>query len=136
MTYERDPNLPWYVRDGNHPATKLSGLVFAFFMMPFLVVIAWLKAPEFDPYTTSFFTKTYIEPTLDMPGELRIAGWVFIGIGALLMFAAVNGLVKARVRFREIWVVLWVSISIALFGGAFFVAADSAQSRIEREQAK
>lgn len=134
MTYERDPDLPWYVRDGNHPATKASGLLFALFIMPCLVVIAWMKAPGFDPYSMSFFTKTYVEPSPEMPGELRIAGLVFIGIGSLLLLAGINGLAKARVRLREIWMVLWIGFCIVLFGSAFFVAADSAKDRIEQEQ--
>ncbi len=134
MTYKRDPKLPWYVRDANHPATKASGLVFAYFMMPFLVGIAWWKAGEFDPYTTSFFTKTYVEPSASMPDELRIVGCVLIAIGALLIVSCASGLAKARVTFREIWIVIWIGICVAAFGSAFFVAADSAQDRIEQEQ--
>lgn len=133
MTYQRDPNLPWYVRDGNHPATKFFGLAFAFIMMPMLVVIAWINAVEFDPYSTSFFTKVYVEPTHEMPVEMRIAGGVFITIGLLLAGLAISGLAKARVSFREIGVVLWASICIAMLGGAFFVAANSAEERIKQE---
>ncbi len=133
MTYRRDPNLAWYVRDSNHPATKASGLLFAFIVMPVLIVLAWIKASDFDPYTTTFFTKAYVEPTASMPDELRIVGGLLFVIGVGLMLICTHGLVKARVTFRDIWIVMWVSVSIAAFAGAFFVAADSAAVKIEQE---
>ena len=60
----------------SHPVKRIAGIVFALVLMPLLVVIGWNKAVQFDPYAMSFFTKTYVEPTPDMPEQIRIAGWV------------------------------------------------------------
>lgn len=135
MTYKRDPDAAVYVRDSNHPATKFMGRLFAFLFMPLLVVAAWWKAQDFDPYTSSFFTKEYVEPTASYVTELRIGGAVIVVLGIGLVLAAVNGVRKKRVAWKEIWIVPWCGVLIALFGGAFFIAANASQERIEQEMA-
>ena len=118
------------MKEPEHPAAVIRRILFAGVFMPVLVGVAWWKAADFDPYTSSFFTKTYIEPTLGMPGELRMAGWVFIGVGVLLFAITLYGLLRIRVVLREVAVVIWVAVLFMAFGGAFFVAADSAQEAI------
>jgi hypothetical protein len=123
--------------DPPHPIAAILRLLISTVFMPALVVLAWWKALQFDPYRTSFFTKTYIEPTLDMPDEFRIAGWVIIGIGALVIAALANGLLRRRVVFREIWTAMWMGLLLAAFGGAFFLAANRAEEAIAaRENAQ
>jgi hypothetical protein len=121
-------------RDPDSPLTAVRQIFFGFIVMPTFVVLAWYKAPQFDPYTMSFFTKTFIEPTLDMPGEIRIIGWVMIGIGAWLVYAGGKSIIKRIGSLRERLLVLWIGCLIAAFGGAFFVAANAAQDRIIQEQ--
>ncbi len=123
--------------DPPHPIAAILRLLISTVFMPALVVLAWWKALQFDPYRTSFFTKTYIEPTRDMPDEFRIAGWVIIGIGALVIAALANGLLRRRVVFREIWTAMWMGLLLAAFGGAFFLAANQAEEAIAaRENAQ
>ena len=120
-----------------HPIATAARTLIAAVFMPTLVVVAWWKASRFDPYTMAFFTKTYIEPTADMPGEFRIFGAVVIGIGALVIAALVNGLVRGRVVLREIWMAMLMGVMIMAFGGAFFLAADRAADAIAaRENGK
>ncbi len=123
-----------FVRMSDSPLTTVMQIVFAFVVMPVLLGSAWLKAWQFDPYTMSFFTKTYVVPTLDMPGEMRIAGWVMIGIAALLGYVGVKGIAKRIGKVRDCLLLLWVACLIAGFGGAFFIAADAAQVRIAQER--
>jgi hypothetical protein len=119
-----------------HPITRASGVLISLVFMPVLVVLAWWKAVQFDPYTMSFFTKTYIEPTPSMPDEFRLFGGIVIGIGALMLAACANGLWRRRVIFREIWMVMWMGLLFIAFGGAFFVAADQAAEAISMPENK
>lgn len=114
-----------------HPVVKFRRIFWALIAMPTLVGLAWWKAVSFNPYTTSFFTKTYIAPTPQFPWEMRVAGWVFVAIGALLLITFAYGMTKKRLRLRECWSELSFSILLVVFGGAFFVAANSAQAHIE-----
>ena len=82
----------------------------------------------------TLFTKTYVPPTLDMPGEMRIAGWVLIVIALLPGYAGFKGMMKRIGKFRENLFLLWFGCLIAAFVGAFFIAADAAQVRISQEQ--
>jgi len=119
-----------------HLVRRIWGRVFALFALfalPLLVYLAWHNAYQFDPYTDSFFTKQYVEPTPGMPGEIRIMGWLFVGIGVLLALASLNAFIKKRVQFRDFAIGLWASVLVAAFAGAFFVAADTAEVRIEQE---
>jgi hypothetical protein len=116
--------------DPPHPIAAILRLLISTLFMPALVVLAWWKALQFDPYTMSFFTKTYIEPTPDMPDQFRIFGWIIVGIGALLLAALANGLWRRRVVFREIWTAIWMGLLVTAFGGAFFLAANRAEEAI------
>ena len=107
--------------------------IFGLLIVGTMAAIAWWKAPQFDPYTTSFFTKTYIAPSASMPNELRLAGAVIIGLGALVGLAMVRGVAKARVTLRESLAAGVCAALVMAIGGAFFVAAHSAQVRIAKE---
>lgn len=120
----------------SHPVKRTAGIVFALVLMPLLVILAWNKAGQFDPYTMSFFTKTYVEPTPDMPEQMRIGGWVMIGLGALVGYAAINAMLKGVGTVGERLMTLWAAALVALFGASFFVAADAAKERIEQEIAR
>jgi len=104
------------------------------FMMPVLIGIAWWHAPKFDPYTMSFFTKTYVEPTPEMPRDFRIFGGIVVGLGAMLGWATLQGIRKKVHSLRDTMLVGLMALEITVFGGAFFVAADAAQTQIEQEQ--
>jgi hypothetical protein len=108
-------------------------MFFVGIVLPTLVALAWWKAPQFDPLATSFFTRSYIEATTEMPGEMRIVGWVFIGIGGLLGWVALQGVRRAVHTRGETAILALLALEVAAFGGAFFVAADSAQERIAEE---
>lgn len=103
--------------------------------MHLTVGAAWWQAIEFDPYTASFFTKTYVEPTPEMPRDMRIIGWICLGVGALIAIGGVQGFRKATAKAIDLLTVIWLAVLIAAFGGAFFVAANSAQARISEELA-
>ncbi|MCP1337814.1 hypothetical protein [Futiania mangrovi] len=125
-----------FVRMSNSPLTTAMQLAIGFVFLPSLVWSAWSKAWQFDPYTMSYFTKTYVVPTPEMPDELRIAGLVMFLIAALPGYAGIKGIVKRIGKLRENLLLLWVGCLIAAFGGAFFVAAETAQVRIYQEQQK
>ncbi len=114
----------------SHPIAQTARLLIAIVFMPALVILAWSKAAQFDPYTMSFFTKTYIAPTADMPFQFRMAGLVFVGVGALLLALSAYGLWRGRVVFREIWMMVWMGLMFAAFGGSFFLTADRAEKAI------
>lgn len=122
------------LRDADHPVTKFMQVAWVAFMLPVLIAMAWWKAPQFDPYTMSFFTKTYVEPTAEIPRGLRIFGGVVVGLGALLGWATLQGIRKKVHSLRDTTLIGLMAIEFAIFGGAFFVAADAAQTRIEQEQ--
>ncbi|MEL7189319.1 MAG: hypothetical protein AAGK17_07185 [Pseudomonadota bacterium] len=117
----------------SHPITSAFGILFAVVGLPLLVFLAWQKAAAFDPFSQSFFTKEYIEPTADMPREIRIGGWVFIAIGVLLALEPAIAAVRGKLKAKHALLMLWLGALVATFGGAFFAAADSAQLRIEEE---
>lgn len=125
-----------FVRMSDGPLTTVMQVLFAFVVMPVMAWSAWSKAWQFDPYTTSFFTKTYVEPTAGMPDELRIAGCIMIAIAAWLGYVGIKGIAKRIGKLRETLMMVWVACLIAAFGGAFFIAADAAQVRISQEQQK
>lgn len=125
-----------FVRMSDSPLTTVMQILIAFVFLPLLVWAGWSKAWQFDPYTMSFFTKTYVAPYPGMPGELRIAGCVMIAIAALPGYAGLKGIVKRIGKFRDSLLLLWVGCLIAGFGGSFFIAADTAQVRITQEQGK
>ena len=108
---------------------ELIGLL----MVGTMAAIAWWKALQFDPYTMSFFTKKYIAPSASMPNELRLAGAVIIGLGALVGWLTVRAVAKSRVAARDAWVAGAGAALVTAIGGAFFVAAHSAQIRITQE---
>ncbi len=116
-----------------HPIALAWGLFFGFIGLPVLVALAWWKAPQFDPYSQIFFTRFYVEPTPEMPGEMRIMGWVFAGLGGLLIFEPIVVALFGRLKWRQVALMIWLGGWIAAFGGAFFVAADTAETRIEQE---
>lgn len=126
--------LMFFIRMSDSPLATVMQIIFAFVVMPFMVWAAWSKAWQFDPYTMSFFTKTYVVPTPEMPDELRIAGCVMIAIAALPGYAGFKGIVKCIGKLRDSLLLLWVGCLIAAFGGSFFIAADAAQVRISQEQ--
>jgi hypothetical protein len=132
----RASGSPKFKRMPVRPSNTLMQIAIGCFFMPALVWAAWSKAWQFDPYTMSFFTKTYVAPTPDMPGELRIAGWVLIVIALLPGYAGFKGMMKRIGKIWENLLLLWFGCLIAAFGGAFFIAADAAQVRISREQQK
>lgn len=106
-----------------------SGLV----IVGTMAAIAWWKAPQFDPYTMSFFTKTHIAPSESMPNELRLAGAVIIGLGALVGLVMVRAVAKARVAARDSLAAGVGAALVMVMGGAFFAAANSAEVRIAQE---
>lgn len=116
--------------ENSRPVVRAARALVGYVFMPVLVGLAWWKALDFDPYSTSFFTKIYIEPTPGMPDEMRIGGWVFIGIGAVLLAALLNGLWRRRVMLRNVWQVGWMGLLLMAFGGSFFLAADRAEVAI------
>lgn len=119
-----------------HPIVAVRRVLMAGVFMPVLVGLAWWKAVQFDPYTTSFFTKTYVAPSPAMPDEFRLFGGVVIVIGALVILAFANGLWRRRVVFREIWLEMLWALQVIAFGGAFFVAADRAEQLILAQETK
>lgn len=119
--------------DKTHPIRQAWGLFFGFVGLPVLVAIAWYQAPQFDPYSEIFFSRFYVEPSPEMPGEMRIAGWVFVGLGALLAIEPILVALFGRLKWRHVPLMLWLGAWVAAFGGAFFVAADTAEAAIERE---
>ncbi|MBN8501452.1 MAG: hypothetical protein J0M19_09915 [Sphingomonadales bacterium] len=121
------------ISDPDNAVAKVRQIAFVGVMMPVLVALAWWQAPQFDPYTMSFFSKNYVTPTPEMPRDLRIFGGVMIGIAALLGCATVQGIRKKVHDLRGTVLLTLMGIEIAAFGGAFFVAADAAQVRIEQE---
>lgn len=117
-------------REPESPLRRLTQVAIVFVALPTLVTLAWLNAGQFDPYTDSYFTKTYVEPTPEMPGEMRIAGLVLAGIGGLVALAGLSGLRKAGNSRKAALLVLLLGGEVMAFGGAFFVAAGSAEDRI------
>ena len=109
-------------------------LFFAFFLFPAVVAAAWVKAVRFDPYAMSFFTREYIAPTPEMPGEIRLFGWIVIGIGAVLALAACRAGAKGLVPWRDAGLTLWVCALVAALGGAFHLAADRAAEAIAQQE--
>lgn len=127
---------PRFTRMSDRPLHTAMQIAIGFVFLPVLVWAAWSKAWQFDPYTMSYFTKTYVAPSPEMPGELRMAGWVMIALAALTGYASIKAIVKRIGKLWESLLLLWVACLIAAFGSAFFIAADSAQLRILQEQQK
>lgn len=120
-------------RTSESPLTRAVQMLFVGVFMPVLVGTAWRNAPGFDPYTMRFFTRSHVAPTTDLPDEMRIIGWIMIGIGALLLWATFQGMRKKVHNLRETAMILLMGLEVAAFGGACFVAADAAQDRIAAE---
>ncbi|RGP40289.1 hypothetical protein BPTFM16_00571 [Altererythrobacter insulae] len=114
-----------------HPVVRAFGIFFVCIGLPSLIAIAWWKAVTFDPYTQSFFTKQWVEPTPDMPGQMRIAGWVFIGLGALLAIEPAVIVALEKRKLKQAFLMVWIGGLVSAFGGAFFLAANSAQAKID-----
>ncbi len=68
-----------------------------------------------------------------MPGEMRIMGWIFVGLGALLIVEPIVVAFLGRLKWRHVALMIWLGAWVAAFGGAFFVAADTVEARIEQE---
>ena len=122
-------------RDAESPLKRLMQVAIVLFFMPALIFSAWQKARDFDPYAEMFFTKTYVEPTLDMPGEMRIAAWVLIAIGALVAFAGLSGFRKPDLSRTMSFLVLLLGAEVMAFGATFFIGAASAEQKIAARQA-
>lgn len=135
MADRREPEHPWFRGESRHPLTRAMQWLLVLFFFPGLAFVSWQKAWQFDPYTMSFFTKTYVEPSPEMPGELRIVGWIMIGIGLLVAYAGVKGMVRRIGAWIDSLMLLWIGVMVGLFGGSFFIAANAAQERIEQETA-
>ncbi len=116
-----------------HPLSRIWGVFFGAIGLPVLVAIAWYQAPQFDPYSEIFFSRFYVTPSPQMPGEMRIVGWVFVGLGALLAVEPIIAAFLGRLKWRHVALMIWLGAWVAAFGGAFFVAADSAAAKIEQE---
>lgn len=123
---------PRHGQRDEHPIVKYRRLFWALVLMPTLAAVAWWKAASYNPYTTSFFTKIYIAPSPELPGEMRLAGWVIVTVGALLLVIFMWGLAKKRLRASEGWAEILFALLLVAFGGAFFVAAQSAQFHIDQ----
>ena len=109
--------------------------LFGLFIVATLAALAWWKAPDFDPYSASFFTKRYIEPYAEMPRDLRIGGAVFAALGSLIMLAGFKTVWRRQLTWREAGVGMFGSLLVIAFGSAFFIAANSAERHIEQMQA-
>ncbi|WP_197920343.1 hypothetical protein [Aurantiacibacter sediminis] len=115
-----------------HPFVRGWRIFFAGIGMPILVLAAWYKAWSFDPYSEIFFTRFFVQPTPEMPGEIRIAGWLFLGLGILLAAEPAIAALVRRMNWKQAALMAWLGGLTAAFGGAFFVAADAAESKIEQ----
>jgi hypothetical protein len=100
-----------------------------------MAALAWWKAPDFDPYSATFFTKQYVAPYAEMPRDFRIGGTVFAAIGGLIMLAGLKTIWRRQLTWRQAGVGIVGSLLVIAFGSAFFVAASSAERRIEQQQA-
>jgi hypothetical protein len=117
-----------------YPLRRAFGFFFAAVGLPALVVMAWTMAPDFDPYTQTFFAKQWVEPTPELPGNLRITGWIMIGLGALFVIEPAVYAALGKRALRDMALLIWLGALVAAFGMAFFAAADAAQNRISQEQ--
>lgn len=99
-------------------------------VLPLIVFSGWQKAKDFDPYSDSFFTKTYVEPTDEMPDEMRFVGWIMVGIGGLVAYAGVSGLRKPELSKGMSLLILLLGLEVMAFGGTFFAAARSVEDKI------
>lgn len=120
-------------RNPDSPILMFRKMFFVGIVLPTTIAFAWWKAPQFDPFTTRFFTRSYIEPTAEMPGDLRVLGWVLISLGGLLGWVTLQGVRRAVHTRGETAILALLALEVAVFGGAFFVAADSAEERIAEE---
>ena len=121
------------MRTAVHPVLRAFGIFFVCIGLPSLVALAWLKAGTFDPYTQSFFSKRWIEPTPDMPGQIRMGGWMFIGLGALLAIEPMVVGALGKLKIKQVFLMLWIGGLLIAFGAAFFVAAESSQAKIDEQ---
>ncbi|MEN3972910.1 hypothetical protein WJS89_09550 [Sphingomicrobium sp. XHP0235] len=111
---------------------RVMRFLFAVALM-ILVILAWRKALGFDPYSDAFLTKTYVEPSPEMPSDMRIVGWVFVAVAALLFIDPVVAFVRKRIGWRHLALMVYLASVMMAFGGATFVAAERAEVRIEQE---
>lgn len=107
-----------------HPAAAIRRVLLACVLMPLLVAVAWWKALHFDPFTTSFFTRTYVAPSAETSSALRVFGAVVIAVGLLVAASLAVGLYRKRVVFREVRLALFLAWQVLAFGAAFFAAAE------------
>ena len=129
MRYSKEIEIP--IRKEGCIVRALVGLL----CLGACAVAAWIKAPDFDPYTMRYFTKTLVEPTGSMPREIRIIGGIVIGLGVLLGYGSLRGIAKGRGTARELAAVLCAVVLIVATGGAFFRAAQSAETHISLRSA-
>jgi O-antigen/teichoic acid export membrane protein len=120
----------------NRAVAKAYALLFVGVMMPVLVFLAWRMALVFDPFTMTFFAKNRPEPTPDLPGQMRTIGMVIVGLGALVSVSTLQSIFTGVNRWKPAAVVVLMGLEIVAFGCAFFVAADNADIRIQRELAE
>lgn len=118
----------------NPALAQAFGLVFVGFIMPVLLVITWRMALQFDPLTMNVFVKNAVELTPEMPGQMRIGGFVIMGFGALLGFGAVQGFFRQTANLRQAAVMMLAGLEIAALGGGYFVVADVVKAKVEQEQ--
>ena len=108
--------------------------LFGLMIVGTLAAIALWKAPQFDPYTMSFFTKQYIAPDPNMPRDLRLGGAVFAAIGGVIMLLGFKTIWRRQLTWREAGIGLLGSALVIIFGSAFFIAANSAERHMEQKQ--
>lgn len=122
------------MRDRETPFAYAWKAVVAFFFVPALVLAAYWRANQFDPYTVTFFTKQIVEQTATLPDDIRLGGWICLGIGGVLALIAVDAVRAGRLVWRDVLMTVWLGVMIAVLSGAFFLAADRAQDRIAQQE--
>lgn len=118
------PDLAWYVRDPDHPATKFSQLLFAFGFLPILAIVLWFKVSKPGPVDPNILmTRNPVDIHAGLGADFRIFGSIFLTLAFLLLLAVLQGAYKKRVPLRQNKLLLWIALWIAISGAAPFEAA-------------